>query len=227
MFVHWLILKSYVMSLIENGSQSAQILDYRTINSSGITGISSLCQSVLWIWVLESGGENKWDISTLSWDTYWHTIINSEHWLKSVSVFDSYLPQLSSVSNNVQDGSYCDYLLFYLASCRSAPAAPKALAWPLAVSFHHIFWPLPCLLPGFWNLCSSILHQLSAAVLRNSTAYQHSSNATFYRCIGHGCTRVLQFRKYNRLAVHVSVSRCGGSVSESRVYKRELCCFDR
>lgn len=35
------------------------------------------------------------------------------------------------------------------------------------------------------------------------------SNATFYRCLGQRRATVLQFRKYNRLAVHVSVSRCG------------------
>lgn len=61
-----------------------------------------------------------------------------------------------------------------------------------------------------WHICSSVLHQLLPAVLRNSTAYQQSSNATFYRCIGRGCTQVLQLRKYNRLVVHMSVSRCGG-----------------
>lgn len=132
-----------------------------------------------------------------------------------------------SVSNNVADRSCSHYLLFYQAPCRSLPAALKDLARPLAVPFHHILWPLPCLVRGSWRLRSSILHQLSPAVLRNSTAYQHSSNATFYRCIGHGRTRVLQLRKYNRLAVHVSASRCGGSRNEWRVHKQELCCLDR
>lgn len=101
-------------------------------------------------------------------------------------------------------------------------------------AFSSHFWPLPCVKPGFWHICSSILHQLSPAVLRNSTAYQHSSNATFYRCIGRGCAKVLQLRKYNRLAVTYECfqmwCRCGwleGVQTGIGVSWHLSCLFDR
>lgn len=112
--------------------------------------------------------------------------------------------RLSSVSNYIQDSSCCDFLLFHPLSWRLAPAAPWTLVWPLAVPFHHILWPLLYVKSVFWHIFWSILHQLLPAVLRNSNAYQLCSKATFYRCIGRGCTQVLQLGKYNRLAVHIN-----------------------
>lgn len=200
----WLIYSSnlcYVTHIKWIPISSTQIC--KSKNSSGNTNISILCQSVL----------NQRIRISLS---------NSERWVPKVCKckFPSVV-KLSFVSNNVQDNS-C-WVICYLTCHHTRLHQQLRELWHGHLLCHFItfFGLLPFVKPAFWHICSSVLHQLLPAVLRNSTAYQHSSNATFYRCIGRGCTQVLQLRKYNRLAIHMSVSRCGG-VGDWMVYKQEL-----
>lgn len=125
--------------------------------------------------------------------------------------------------------SFCklcpSYLLLFYFTHPHHHAGLHLLAWPLAVAFHHSYWPLskqlsdiPALVPFIGFL---------VAALRNSTAYQHFFDATFYRCICCGCTQVPRLRRYNRLVAHVSISRCGGSAGQRWAHKRESWCPDR
>lgn len=70
---------------------------------------------------------------SLSWDTYWPTIGAltevSKPFLKVTCC--SFLP----FSKIEKDGSCCDYLLFYLASCRSDQQLPNLWHGPLLCHF--------------------------------------------------------------------------------------------
>lgn len=111
---------------------------------------------------------------------------------------------LSALPGN--DGCRGFYLLFPTADSGWRIPAPS----PPLCHFHHVPRPFgpPCPgSPDFWAAVSFIsLRLLSSGSPPHTSA---SSNATFYRCIGRGRTRVLQLRKYNRLAVRASASRCG------------------
>lgn len=138
--------------------------------------------------------------------------------------FESLLLKLSAT---VHVSPCCDNLLHYLPSLQVYTSCSQNLGMTPCCAISSHFLAFTSCHTRFQRLIHKYLRQRLPAILRNFTAYQHSSNATFYRCIGHCCTMALQFRKYNRLSVHVSVSRCGGSMSKWRVYKRELCCLDR
>lgn len=107
---------------------------------------------------------------------------------------------------NGNDGSHGLYLLFHQQTAADRSQHPT----PPSATFITSRGLLARLVPGLLTFvqecpssafacCPQELHRIPAP----------PSNATFYRCIGRGRTRVLQLRKYNRLAVHASASRCG------------------
>lgn len=126
-------------------------------------------------------------------------------------------------------GNRCSHGIYLLFSPADSNWQIPQPSTPLC-HFHHVPRPLGPSSPGSPDFCAGVsfisLRLLSSGSPPHTSA---PSNATFYRCIGRGRTRVLQLRKYNRLAVHTTASRCGPSELRRwrRVHKRELCCPDR
>lgn len=123
----------------------------------------------------------------------------------------------TSVSNYVQDGSCCNYLLFNLSSCGSAPAGFLSFGETTCCYLSSRFSGLYPVSNRDSDIHRGLKYSSHRSCLLSSGTPLHNiilQTPDFADELAVSARGFCSWRKCNRPAVHTTVSRCGGGAGD-------------